>query len=147
MITTKDQLNRIKLYATAVSMLGVDASPKDEAPDGVGCADSVTQVILAAFPTCIKGSISTAELYNQLNTSPQFVNVTEFRCGDIIISPTGKGTNPQMPHGHTGIVGENEEIMSNSSSLGLWQNNYTVSTWADKYRKIGGYPIYFFRKV
>jgi len=146
MKTTKDQLNRVKLYETALSFLGVDASPKDQAPDDLGCADSVTQVILTAFPNCIKGSIGTAGLYNQLNTSPQFRKVMDFNFGDVIISPTGMGKK-NMPHGHTGIVGEGEEIMSNSSSLGIWQTNYTVVSWVAKYRKIGGYPIYFFRKV
>lgn len=147
MKTTKDQVNRVKLYETALSMLGTDASPKDEAPDDVGCADSVTQVILKVFPNCINGSVGTAELYKQLNSSPQFMKVIEFKFGDIIISPTGMGKNSSMPHGHTGIVGENEEIMSNSSTDGIWKVNYTVSSWVDRFRKIGKYPIYFFRKL
>lgn len=147
MTTTRDQINRIKLYMTALSFLEVDASPKDEAPDDLGCADSVTQVILTAFPKSIKGSVGTAELYNQLNKSLAFKKVTDIRPGDIIISPTGMGNNPKMAHGHTGIVGEKEEIMSNSSSLGIWQANYTVTSWVNKYRKIGGYPLYFFRKL
>lgn len=147
MKTQKDQLNRIKLYMTAVSFLGVDASPKDEAIDDVGCADSVSQVVKFAFPEAIKGSISTAELFTQLHNSKRFARVSDIRAGDIIISPTGMGTNPKMPHGHVGIVGEDEVIMSNNSNNGLWTANYTVTTWADRYRKIGGYPLYFFRAL
>lgn len=147
MKTTKDQLNRIKLFMTAVSFLGVDASPKDEADDDLGCADSVSSIIRASFPTALKGSISTAELYKQLLASPNFKKVTEFRAGDILISPTGMGKTGKIKHGHTGIVGDNEEIMSNSSATGLWTTNYTIKTWVARYRTLGGYPMYFFRKV
>lgn len=145
MITTKDQINRVKLYETALSFLGTDASPLDEAPDEYGCADSVSKVVLKCFPGTIKGSLSTAELYNQFNTSNQFAKVSQFRFGDIIISPTGMGHG--LPNGHVGILGEGEEIMSNTSATGLWTQNYTVTSWVARYRTLGGYPIFFFRKL
>lgn len=144
-ISTKDQINRVKVYETALSFLGVDASPLDEAPDEYGCADSVSKVLLKAFPNCIKGSISTAELYNQLNTSKEFTKVSQFRFGDVIISPTGMGTG--LPNGHTGICGEGEEIMSNTSATGLWTQNYTITSWVARYRTLAGFPIFFFRKI
>lgn len=151
MNTTKDQANRAKLYSVALTYLGIDASPKDAASDEYGCADSVTQVLLAAFPGCIKGSVSTAELYNQLNNSKEFTKVKAFKFGDIIISPTGMGAIGKIPNkitnGHVGIVGEDEEIMSNSSATGFWTQNYNLTSWVARYRTLGGYPIYFFRKV
>lgn len=147
MRTTKDQLNRVKLYATALSFLGTDASPLDEAPDDLGCADSVSLIIKSAFPQSIKGSVSTAVLFNQLNNSDAFKRVKDFRAGDIVISPTGFGKTGKVKNGHTGIVGENEEIMSNSSSTGLWTTNYTITSWVARFRTLGGYPIYVFRKV
>lgn len=146
MKTNKLDANRVKLYATALSFLGTDASPKDEAPDEYGCADSVSKVINTAFPLCIKGSISTAELFNQLDNSKEFYRVLEFKPGDVIISPTGKGSG-KIPNGHTGIVSEFEEIMSNSSATGKWEANFTIKSWVDRYRTQGGYPIFVFRKI
>lgn len=139
-------INRVKLYLAALLELGKDASPLDEAPDEVGCADSVSKILLKTFPGVIKGSLSTAELFNQLNSSKEFTKVSQFRFGDIIISPTGSGTGG-LSNGHVGIVGEDETIMSNSSATGLWTSNYTIATWVARYRKLGGYPIYFFRKI
>lgn len=147
MITTKFNTNRVKLYLTALSFLGSDASPLDEAPDEYGCADSVSKVILKAFPNVIKGSVSTAELYKQLSTSKDFQKVSQFKFGDIIISPTGTSKTGGLANGHVGICGEDEEIMSNTSATGMWVVNYTISSWVTRYRTLGGYPIYFFRKL
>lgn len=147
MITTKKEYNRIRLYLKALSYLGVDASPLDEAIDDVGCADSVSRVVKSAFPEAFKGSVSTAELYKQMIASPMFKKVKDIRCGDIIISPTGMGKTGKIKHGHVGIMGEDEEIMSNSSSNGLWTTNYTINGWVKRYREQGGYPIYFFRII
>lgn len=142
----KPEINRIKLYLTALEYLGTDASPADIAPDDVGCADSCSMVILRAFPKSIRHSVSTADLYKQLSESKEFKKVLDFKPGDIIISPTGMG-NPSMPHGHVGIVAEQEYIMSNSSANGLWTLNFTLTSWVSRYRTMGGYPIFCFRKI
>jgi hypothetical protein len=140
------EINRVKLYLNALESLGKDASPLDEATDEVGCADSVSKLVLKTFPNVIKGSVSTAELYKQLLASKDFSKVSQFKFGDIIISPTGLGTGG-LSNGHTGIVGEDETIMSNSSATGLWTSNYTITSWVARYRKLGGFPIIFFRKI
>ncbi len=148
MTSTKDQANRVKLYATGLKFLGVDASPSDLAPDELGCADTISAIIANAFGPILKYSVSTAELFNILNTSPHFKRVTTFKFGDIIISPTGKGKFPNViSNGHVGIVGEDEEILSNSSATGLFTNNYTLTSWVARYRTKGGYPIFGFRKL
>lgn len=139
-------IDRIKLYLTALQALGVDASPLDEAPDEFGCADSVSKIILKTFPGVIKGSVSTAELNQQLSSSKAFTKVSQFKCGDIIMSPTGMGTGG-LSNGHVGIMGEDETIMSNTSANGLWTSNYTISSWVARYRKLGGFPIFFYRKI
>jgi hypothetical protein len=141
------QANRILLYLSALQYLGIDASPSDEAPDELGCADSVSKILSKAFPKSIKGSISTAELFNQLNSSSSYSRIKLYLPGDIIISPTGKGKTGKIPNGHVGIVSEKDRIMSNSSATGTWEENYTVTSWVKKYREKGGYPIYFFRKL
>lgn len=142
----KTEINRVKLYLSALQSLGVDASPLDEAHDEYGCADSVSQIVNKTFPNAIKGSVSTAELYKQLSTSKDFTKVSQFKFGDIIISPTGMGTGG-LANGHVGICGEDETIMSNSSATGLWTSNYTITSWVARYRKLGGFPIIFFRKI
>lgn len=143
---SKQDINRVKLYCNAVSFLGKDASPKDKAPDELGCADTVSSIIINTFGDIIKHSISTAELYTILSESKEFTKVLDHKAGDIIISPTGKG-NPSMPHGHVGIFAEGEDIMSNSSATGTFENNFTLLTWVNRYRTQGGYPIFIFRKI
>ncbi len=138
-----------KLYASALYFLGTDSSPKDEAPDEYGCADSVSQIIKAVYSD-FKGSVSTAELYNNLLKDKRFQKVTDFQAGDIIISPTGINklfNNANMKNGHIGIVAENENIFSNSSATGLFIQNFTIQSWVERYRKNGGYRIYCFRAI
>jgi hypothetical protein len=148
MLARRESINRIKLYLESLRFLGQDASPFDEAPDEYGCADSLSKVILSAYPKCITGSVSTKELYNQLLNSKQFIKTNELEAGDIIISPTGSATKvSEIKNGHCGIVGEDDEIMSNSSATGTWEQNYTIATWTRRYRNQGGYPIYSFRKL
>jgi len=140
--------NRVKLYLSALEYLGTDASPLDEAPDELGCADSVSKIVLKTFPNVIKGSVSTRELFNQLNTSPKFKRVTVGKFGDVVISPTGMEKAPgKIKNGHVGIFGEDEVIMSNSSATGTWEANFTLKFWVARYRDLGNYPIYIFRVV
>lgn len=137
------------LYNTAYKMIGRDASPADAAPDEVGCVDSVNQVFKAAFgaPLMTPETLSTARLYEKLKTDPRFVQLKSYldaKAGDIIVCPTGLGTNPKMPHGHTGIMGK-KWIMSNDSATGIWDANYTLESWTTYFCIKGGYPAYAFR--
>jgi hypothetical protein len=148
MKTNRDSINRIKLYLESLKFLGQDASPFDEAPDEYGCADSLSKVINTAFPKCLSGSVSTAILYKQLLESSSFIRVKTMYPGDIIICPTGFAKKPsKITNGHCGIIGEDEQIMSNSSATGTWEQNYTIESWVKRYRNEGNYPIYIFRKV
>lgn len=148
MLARRESIPRIKLYLESLRYLDQDASPFDEAPDEYGCADSLSKVINSAFPKCITGSVSTKVLYEQLLNSNKFVKTKELLTGDIIISPTGSNTKvTEIKNGHCGIVGEDGEIMSNSSATGKWEQNYTIETWIRRYRNKGAYPIYSFRKL
>lgn len=145
-MTNKESINRITLYLEALKYLGSDASPMDEAIDDLGCADSVSKIIINTFGNIIPGSVSTRILNEQLNKSKHFTRVKDFRPGDIIMSPTGSSKGGKISNGHVGIVGENEQIMSNSSSTGLWTQNFTIASWVERYRMAGGYPIICYRK-
>lgn len=131
------------LFLVAKSALGTDVSPKDLAPDELGCAESVCNVIrnvLLDFPI-ITG---TWTLWGTLRRDSRFTEEKEPQEGDIVISPTATG-NGTLKNGHTGIVGERGEIMSNDSNTGKFQVNYTIESWREKYQKGGGFPVKFYR--
>ena len=44
-------------------------------------------------------------------------------------------------HGHTGIVGENGAIYSNSSATGRWTQNWTVNGWLNYYARCRAYAF------
>ncbi len=134
------------LYEIAVGFIGRDASPNDVAPDEYGCAESVSDVIRAAFPDLMwPVLISTRTLCAHLAASAAFEEVAVPFYGDIILSETGTG-NGSVPNGHTGVVGKHG-IMSNSSQTGTWEQNYTLDAWKRHYADKGGMPTRFFRIV
>ena len=135
-----------KLYETAYAYMGKDASPNDEAPDELGCAESLSRVIQRAcpelnFPTIL----STRKLYDYFTKSFSFVAISEPILGDIILSVTGTGSGV-IPNGHTGIVGKTW-ILSNDSRTGTWEASFTLASWRRYYEYRGGMPTLFFRKV
>lgn len=136
------------LYKVANSFVGRDASPADIAPDEYACAESVSNIIHEAFGDFPKNSpvLSTAVLHIQLLNHPKFKGVMAPEPGDVIISPTGSG-NGKLPNGHTGIFGFGGQIMSNDSATGLFKPNYTLDSWVARYRKLGGFKIYIFRRI
>lgn len=142
--------NGEKLYETALTFLGKDASPKDAAPDEYGCMETVDEIHGECFKEYIDPSgrsVSTYDTYRYLiATPPRFIEVKEGREGDIIISPTGYG-NGGLPNGHVGILGKGNIIMSNNSSNGKWEENFTTTTWRSRYVGLGGFPVKIFRKV
>lgn len=137
-------MNGQHIYQVALNYLGIDASPNDVAPDEYACAETVSD-ILAAAGFDIGVIVSTYQLYEKLLSGGIFEPVSVPMAGDVIISPTGTG-NGTLPNGHTGIMGENGLIMSNSSATGNFTQNYTLESWNARYKDIGGFPVYFFRK-
>lgn len=138
--------NREILYHTARGCLKTDASPNDVAPDEYGCAETVNAVHSKAFGYEIGGNISTYRMYEALTKSPFFIRVDQPDRGDIIISPTGYG-NGNLTNGHVGIMASSTDIMSNDSYTGKFEKNFTLKSWRDRYSKVGGYPVVFFRRV
>lgn len=139
-------LEGIRLHESAKSLLGVDASPSDLAPDELGCAETVSNVInKAGFKMPI--ILSTRELFNYFSREDSWAEVINPLAGDVILSPTGFGGKNGITNGHTGIVGLNGVVMSNDSPTGKFLENYTLKSWEARYKIKGGYPIYFFRKT
>lgn len=139
------------LYKTALGCIGTDASPNDVAPDDLACAETVNEIYKKAFGTYISTpGLSTYSLYSAMRLSPYFYKVDEeyepVLPGDIIISPTGFGTG-SLTHGHVGIMAPGGFVMSNDSYSGMFQKNYSIERWRERYGKIGGFPILFFRPI
>jgi hypothetical protein len=150
--------NRIKLYEAAVEALNEDASPKDEAPDELACADSWNEIYKNAFGEYFYSGnrLSTYYLRKALRESSLFKQVYIAAPGDTIISPTGFGTrkNPDgtlvIANGHVGVFMFGGDIASNDSRSqyrGLWRINYDQDSWADRWVRRGGYPLEIYRRV
>lgn len=130
--------NSESLHTLAKSSVGKDVSPLDQAPDELGCAESVSNLIKMIerdFPI----HVSTARLFEEC--SRRYKRTLEIKPGYILISPTGYGNGKVI--GHTGIIGESV-IYSNNSNTGLWDDKWTIDTWVKYYRGKGGLPLYVF---
>ncbi len=134
---------REELYQRALQYLGTDASPDDLANDVVGCAESVTTILNKYMG--LKIILGTATMYTVLEHSPRFKRVAVPQRGDIILSPTGMGNGTIQ--GHTGIVGDNGIVMSNSSATGKWSANFTIATWDARYKVMGGLPVFYYTLI
>lgn len=140
--------NRLRLYEAAKLSIGRDASPSDNAPDELGCAETWNEIYKNAFGAYLYQGNRNATyfLYKALRDSPKFKEVTDPMEGDTVISPTGYGKNPAMPNGHVGIVFQ-QGIASNDSHTGKFEINYTLGSWKSKYVEKGLYPMKFYRPV
>jgi hypothetical protein len=128
------------LYQAAIASLGTDASPRDLAPDVVGCAETVSELIRKVIPDFPRYT-GTATLQEKLAVHPRFREVYVPMPGTIIISPSGM----KRPYpGHAGIFGEGEKIMSNTSANGKFEQNYTLTTWKKRW---GNFPTYYYQLI
>lgn len=134
---------KLTIYQTSLTYLGSDASPLDRVDDDVACAESVTTILNKYMGMPI--IFGTATLYEYLQKSSKWREVSLPMAGDIIISPTGYGNGSLI--GHVGIVGQNQQIMSNSSATGKWSANFTISTWNARYKAKGGFPVKFYKLI
>lgn len=137
---------RERLLEAAKIWLGKDASPKDNAPDDLACAESVSTIIRSSiapdFPICL----STADLKKQLSADKRFKVTLDIKPGNILVSPTGSG-NGKIPNGHTGVFLTSDRIASNDSRTGKWEDNYSLASWIARYRTKGGYPLIVFEPI
>lgn len=132
-----------KVYQTAISFIGKDASPDDIAPDELACAESVTDILIKAGCR-IPIILSTSDLNFFLHMSSEWGNVTVPTRGNIVISPTGMGGKNGITHGHVGILMDNGKIASNDSLTGNLTLKYDLKSWESRYVYLGGYPMTFY---
>lgn len=140
------ETNTEALLRVAKEMVGRDASPRDQAPDDLGCAESLANVIHSVDPDFPITIVSTAKLFRYLQSSPKYEATNDLGAGHILISPTGWGKRSAViPNGHCGIFDENNDIYSNNSYTGLWDKHFTLDQWITRYRINGGYPLFVFK--
>jgi hypothetical protein len=123
--------------------IGKDASPSDKAPDELGCAETVTEILKKVYPETpiITG---TWTLWAYFSKSALWFPMLEPEPGCVVISPSGKG-NGKFP-GHAGFIMDDGTIASNDSYTGKFERNYTLDTWKERYQKKGGFPVYFYKR-
>jgi hypothetical protein len=138
--------NREKLFKAAKASLGKDISPGDLVNDEVGCAESVSKVIQLVYPD-FPTILGTAALNTKLQNDKRFQQTDKpAQPGFIIVSPTGSGL-ARIAHGHTGIFGEKDRIMSNTSATGKWTDNYSLAAWISYFRTKGGLKVHYFEPL
>lgn len=123
---------------------GEDASPQDFVDDALGCAESVSRVIQAIYPDfpVITG---TWTLREHLRQDKRFKATLNMDPGNVIVCPTGSGNG--KIRGHTGVIGKDNRIYSNNSFTGIWEPNYTVDEWINRYVGLGKLKIYVYEPV
>ena len=134
------------LLRLAKDNLDRDITPEDNIPDEVACAETVSTLIKKVAPD-FPIIPHTMNLYKTLNSSLSFEPTLDLEPGNIIVSPTGHWRSNGSIIGHTGIILEGGKIASNNSFTGKFESNYTISSWVNRYRVRGGYPLYVFKMI
>ena len=126
-----------KLLARAQADVGVLSTSDDAGTDHgqLGCADAVTRILHDELGFALPKTLSTDELYDEL-VAGGWKKADLRTPGAVIVSPSCGSM-----HGHTGIVGENGAIYSNSSATGRWTQNWTVDGWVNYYARCGSYAF------
>lgn len=133
------------LYKVAKESLGMDVSPNDLAPDELGCAETVSNLIQKVDPTfpIITG---TWTLGAKMKADNRFERIYVPEKGCIVICMTGTGNGSMV--GHTGIYMGGGVIASNESfgkKKGQFVENFTMESWRNRYEDRGGFETLFFR--
>ena len=110
----------------------------------LACAWAVNEVVRQALGHPIGGSLSTAGMFDALESKniAKPIKQVEAAPGSIIISPTEDDT-----HGHVGIVGKDGKIYSNSSEEGLFEQNYDFDKWRKRYKEKLNLDVLFYDVV
>jgi len=126
-----------KLLARAKADVGILSTSDDSGTDNgqLGCADAVTRILHDELGFSLPKTLSTEELFDEL-VAAAWIKIDLLSPGAVIVSPSCAAM-----HGHTGIVGENGLVYSNSSATGRWTQNWTVAGWLDYYARCGSYTF------
>jgi hypothetical protein len=137
-LPVKEPTMQEKFLKVCLDALDEEVTPKDEVPDNVACAQTLSTLlkkVLPDFPIIA----STKDLDAKLYMDKRFKRITEPKRGCIVISPRTQSTN-----GHTGTFITSERIASNDSKTGKWVGNYSWQGWIKEFRDRRGLKIYLY---
>lgn len=133
------QTNTEKFIKVCNDALDTEVTPKDEVPDNVACAQTISTLIKKVFPD-FPIVYSTKDLDMKLYMDKRFKRITEPEWGCVVVSPRN---NTQ--YGHAGMFLTSERIASNDSKTGLFKGNYSWSSWISEFQQKRGLRIYLYR--
>jgi len=130
-----DDINA-KLFASAQAFLTHDTANAPDTDNGnLACAWAVNEVTRRAFGKPIStggrdgNGLSTVGIAKALEVHhTKLASAANAGPGTIIIAPT-QGSR----HGHVGVVGNNSQVLSNSSKHHEFEQNYTIASFTDHY--------------
>jgi hypothetical protein len=134
-------MEKTVLATEAKKWFGQDPTPADRVPDEVACVNSLVAIAGNLFPE-LAGLTYTPTLFNALKKSSNFRATLKPGEGCIVISPTQGNIR-----GHCGIFVSDTEIASNSSMDGLWNKNYTFTSWVNYFKMKRGLHVYLFEVI
>jgi hypothetical protein len=137
---------RAKMFAAARGFVGHSTHDVPGTEHGaLACAYAVNQCAVIGLGKAIstqgggENGLSTIGLFDALNANHTRLGSTDVpQPGDVIIAPT-EGLN----HGHTGVVGNDSQIFSNSSHPGVFAQNFTIDSFKRHYEGLG-LRVFFF---
>ena len=138
------------VHDTARREVGRFSSVSGPDRGNLACVWAVRHIVKAVLGRWITRTDGTAvlapELISCFGASHAVANV---KPGAIVISPTQNIPGSSRRNiGHVGIIGagegENRLIYSNSSSRAVWEQNFTLGSWIQRYRERKGLKVLFF---
>lgn len=138
---SETKMNRDKFLKICLDALDTDVTPKDEVPDDVACAETISVLLKKVFSD-FQIFTSTKDLDFKLFLDKRFKKVTSPERGDIVSSPSLTNKDGTIKtHGHIGVLITSEKIASNTSKDGIFRGNYTLESWIEemKERKLNTY--------
>lgn len=122
------------IYNCAKASLGEHITLDASIPNDVGCCEAVSYILeKAGIPVPRVGIPGTWTLYQWLQASPLFKEVSAPEQGAVIISPGG----------HCGIC-LIYGIGSNNSSTGIFAENYSYQGWLHQFNDIEKLSTHYF---
>lgn len=139
-IPPKPMTNEEKFLKVCMDALDTDVTPKDNVPDYIACAETMSTLIkkiLPDFPILA----STKDLDHKMFMDKRFKRCDLPCRGRIIVSPRTKKTN-----GHIGIFLTNDlKIASNNSYNGKFDGqSYTWDEWIKEFKYKRKLRIYIY---
>lgn len=137
-----------KIYDEAKNSVG-ESSASGPGGGNVACAWFVNKILKRSIGQTVNGD-STSTMGQKFRTmvnagKAQEIPMSESKPGDIVLSPTE--WQPTRNTGHVGIIGEGNQIYSNSSSAKAWSQNFTKQRWQSYYGNNKGLQVKVYRII